>query len=83
MLQNTVPVPTTDAVTIRERLIGQITAPVRWTDTMRALDAGGPIALVECGPGRVLTGLAKGYENITAYAVDETPIEFIAEEVMQ
>ena len=50
---------------------------------MHALTADAETALIECGPGRVLTGLAKGYENVTAYAIDETQIEFIAEEVMQ
>lgn len=83
VVQNTMPMPTTDAVTIRRHLIDQITSPVRWTETMQALTADAETALIECGPGRVLTGLAKGYENVTAYAIDETQIEFIAEEVMQ
>ncbi|MRR13085.1 ACP S-malonyltransferase [bacterium] len=83
ILQNTAPVPTTDASTIRARLIDQITAPVRWSETMSALSAIGEMAVVETGPGRVLTGLAKGYENITPYSLEESGIEMIAEEVMQ
>lgn len=82
VVQNTAPTPVSDAETIRRHLIDQITSPVRWTETMRALTADGETSLIECGPGRVLTGLAKGYDNVTAYPIDETQIEFIAEEVM-
>jgi len=31
--------------------------PVRWTETVRAMLGGGAKVLVECGPGKVLTGL--------------------------
>ena len=37
VLQNTDPTPETDGERIRERLIAQITSPVRWTETMAAL----------------------------------------------
>jgi [acyl-carrier-protein] S-malonyltransferase len=44
----------------RERLVRQLTSPVRWTDEMLALAARHPDALyVEMGPGSVLTGLMK------------------------
>jgi [acyl-carrier-protein] S-malonyltransferase len=82
VVQNTMPMPASDAATIRRHLIGQITSPVRWTETMQALTADAETAVIECGPGRVLTGLARGYEHVTAYPIDETQIEFIAEEVM-
>ncbi|MHB9003267.1 MAG: ACP S-malonyltransferase [Coriobacteriia bacterium] len=82
VVQNTMPIPASDAETIRRHLIGQITSPVRWTETMHALTADAETAIIECGPGRVLTGLAKGYEHVIAYPIDETQIEFIAEEVM-
>jgi len=82
VVQNTVPEPTTDAETIRERLIGQITSPVRWTETMVALSTDGPVVLIEAGPGTVLRGLARGLEGITAVSVEDTPLETIAEEVV-
>lgn len=82
VVQNTLPEPTTDAETIRERLTAQITAPVRWTETMGALGANGPIVLIEAGPGTVLKGLTRGIEGITAVSVEETPLEVIAEEVV-
>jgi [acyl-carrier-protein] S-malonyltransferase len=46
-----------DANSIRAALVEQLVKPVRWTQTVQALIAGGARAIVECGPGRVLTGL--------------------------
>jgi [acyl-carrier-protein] S-malonyltransferase len=42
---------------IRALLIQQLASPVRWTDLVRALLAAGATTLVECGPGKALTGL--------------------------
>lgn len=42
---------------IRDALVQQLVKPVRWTETVRAMLAGGAKVLVECGPGKVLTGL--------------------------
>lgn len=46
-----------DAASIREALVQQLVKPVRWTETVRAMLGGGAKALIECGPGKVLTGL--------------------------
>jgi [acyl-carrier-protein] S-malonyltransferase len=46
-----------NAASIREALVQQLVKPVRWTETVRAMLAGGAKVLVECGPGKVLTGL--------------------------
>ena len=46
-----------DAAGIREALVQQLVKPVRWTETVRAILAGGAKVLIECGPGKVLTGL--------------------------
>jgi [acyl-carrier-protein] S-malonyltransferase len=77
--QNTDPTPATDGDVIRERLIKQITSPVRWTETMQSLAADGPITLIEAGPGNVLAGLAKRVEGVSAYSVESTPLETIVE----
>lgn len=82
VVQNSEPVATTDAATIRARLARQMVSPVRWTETMNALVAAGAGALVECGPGRVLSGLAKRVPELTAYAVEDAGIDAIAEEVL-
>lgn len=42
---------------IREALVRQLYRPVRWVATIEAMKAAGVQALVECGPGKVLTGL--------------------------
>ena len=81
VLQNTDPTPETDGERIRERLVTQITSPVRWTETMAALAADGPVALIEAGPGSVLCGLAKRIENLTALAVETTDLETLVQEV--
>lgn len=44
---------------IRAVLVRQIASPVRWVETIRAMAARGARAFVECGPGKVLTGLNK------------------------
>lgn len=44
---------------IRASMLAQIANPVRWTDDLAALAAGGATRFVEFGPGAVLTGLAK------------------------
>ena len=49
----------TDPEGLRDRLRRQLAAPVRWTDCVIALTVLGVEALVELGPGGVLTGLAK------------------------
>lgn len=49
----------TDLARIREALVRQAAGPVRWVESVRALQARGVAAIVECGPGRVLGGMAK------------------------
>ncbi|MEP6998711.1 MAG: ACP S-malonyltransferase [Betaproteobacteria bacterium] len=44
---------------VRDALARQAASPVRWADTMRAFAADGVTHIVECGPGMVLTGLAR------------------------
>ncbi|HTE42781.1 MAG TPA: ACP S-malonyltransferase, partial [Steroidobacteraceae bacterium] len=52
-----------DADSIRAALVEQLIKPVRWTDTVRALLSSGATAIVECGPGKVLTGLNRRIER--------------------
>jgi [acyl-carrier-protein] S-malonyltransferase len=52
-----------DAQSIRAALIEQLVKPVRWTQTVQALLASGVRVIVECGPGRVLTGLNRRIEK--------------------
>lgn len=49
----------TEADRIRDALYRQAFGPVRWVECVQALKARGVTAVVECGPGKVLAGLAK------------------------
>ena len=51
--------PVGDGETIRKLLIQQVTAPVRWAQTMKYLAEQDVKTIYEIGPGKVLTGLAK------------------------
>jgi [acyl-carrier-protein] S-malonyltransferase len=48
-----------NADAIRDTLVRQVESPVRWVETVRKMAADGVDKLVECGPGKVLTGLNK------------------------
>ena len=57
--QNVDAKPYTEVAQIQENLISQLTAPVRWTQTVQNMTADGATLFVECGPGKVLQGLVK------------------------
>ena len=59
IFQNVDAKPTQSVPEIRDRLIRQLTAPVRWADCATAMVASGCELVIECGPGKVLTGLAR------------------------
>ncbi|MCE8032350.1 [acyl-carrier-protein] S-malonyltransferase [Billgrantia tianxiuensis] len=48
-----------DVETLRTRLVEQLYQPVRWTSCVEAMEAAGASVFIECGPGKVLTGLGK------------------------
>lgn len=49
----------TDVDVIKKNLIAQLTAPVRWTQSVQNMAADGALSFIECGPGKVLQGLVK------------------------
>lgn len=57
--QNVVAKPVSNPEEIKVNLIRQLTAPVRWTQTMQQMIADGASEVVEVGPGKVLQGLFK------------------------
>lgn len=57
--QNVDAKPYTDAAAIQRNLVAQLTAPVRWTQSVAQMAADGATLFVECGPGKVLQGLVK------------------------
>ena len=57
--QNVAAKAVTDPVEIQKNLIAQLTAPVKWTQTMQQMIADGASEVIEVGPGNVLQGLFK------------------------
>ena len=59
VVQNFTALPESDPAKIRENLMAQLTAPVRWTQSVRQMTSDGALLFVESGPGKVLQGLVK------------------------
>jgi len=57
--QNVNAMPSVDPDIIKTNLISQLTSPVRWTQSILNMIAGGATSFVEVGPGNVLSGLIK------------------------
>lgn len=57
--QNVTAAPVSDPDEIRKNLIAQLTAPVKWTQTVQRMTADGATHFTEVGPGKVLQGLVK------------------------
>ena len=57
--QNVNALPSTDVAQIKKNLIAQLTAPVRWTQSVQNMVKDGATNFIECGPGKVLQGLVK------------------------
>nr|WP_299031078.1 ACP S-malonyltransferase [uncultured Tenacibaculum sp.] len=64
--QNVVAKAVTNPSEIKENLIAQLTAPVRWTQCVQAMIADGGTDFVEVGPGKVLQGLMRKIDRSVA-----------------
>ena len=73
--QNVTAKATTDPDEIKRNLVAQLTAPVRWTQTMQQMIGDGANEVVEVGPGKVLQGLFKKVDRsfITSSAAVAVP----------
>ena len=62
----------TDPEKIRQLLVEQIYSPVRWTGCIQAIVESGAQHLVECGPGKVLSGLNRRIDKtLQSYSLEE------------
>jgi len=62
-----------DPKKIKQLMIEQITAPVLWVDCVNTLTASGIDTVVECGAGKVLSGLCKRIErSLSSYATEDS-----------
>jgi [acyl-carrier-protein] S-malonyltransferase len=57
--QNVMATAVTEVQTLKENLVAQLTAPVKWTQSVQNMWGDGFVQFVECGPGNVLQGLVK------------------------
>lgn len=57
--QNVDAKPSSDVAVIKKNLVSQLTAPVRWTQSVQNMAKDGGSVFIECGPGKVLQGLVK------------------------
>ena len=61
----------TDAQEIKDNLVKQLTAPVRWTNEVLNMIRDGATDFTECGPGKVLQGtIAKISRDVTAHGIE-------------
>ncbi len=63
---------------VRDALVRQLYLPVQWTGCVQALVARGVVRVAECGPGKVLSGLAKRIDKSLESRALGTPGEFDA-----
>lgn len=76
LVQNTSAAVVSDLDTLKRDLLAQLYSPVRWVESMQRLAECGVTALVECGPGKVLSGLNKRcVKGVDTYNLD-TPEAF-------
>lgn len=61
--QNVTATAVTEVQTLKENLVAQLTAPVKWTQSIQNMWGDGFVQFVECGPGNVLQGLVKKIER--------------------
>ena len=59
LVQNVTARPAVDLDALRQQLVEQLYSPVRWVESIEYIAAQGVTDLVECGPGKVLSGLNK------------------------
>ncbi|MDE0659382.1 MAG: ACP S-malonyltransferase [Gammaproteobacteria bacterium] len=70
VVQNYSAAPATNAGTIRDNLVRQLTSPVRWSASVSTMANSGSESFVECGPGSVLAGLARRIDrSLTVHGI--------------
>jgi [acyl-carrier-protein] S-malonyltransferase len=80
LLDMTIPVvtnvealPNADSARIKELLVAQVSAPVRWDESVRQMISLGVTSFIEIGPGKVLSGLVKRIDKeVTTANIEDT-----------
>jgi [acyl-carrier-protein] S-malonyltransferase len=72
VIANATAEPNTDPGRIVELLLTQVTAPVRWVETIQRMALNGVDTVIELGPGKVLSGLARRIDkSLRVYSVED------------
>ena len=71
----------TDTDAIKDALVRQAASPVRWVETIQMMKASGIERVIECGPGKVLSGLVKRItpELLTDAIIDQASMDTLLE----
>ena len=73
VIQNAAVRAFSSAYQIKQALVEQLYRPVRWIETIQAIAAGGATTVLECVPGKVLTGLNKRIDaSLNCLAISDT-----------
>lgn len=81
-LINNVDVAILDApANIKDALVRQAASPVRWVETVQKIASEGIVHVVECGPGKVLSGLVKRIDGglVGEAIVDQASLDKVLE----
>lgn len=73
VVTNVEALPNADSTRVKELLVTQVSAPVRWDDSIREMRRLGVASVVEIGPGKVLAGLVKRIDKeIVTYTIEDS-----------
>ena len=73
VVTNVEALPNLESIRIRELLVTQVSAPVRWDDSVREMVRLGVSSFLEIGPGKVLSGLVRRIDKeVSTFNVEDT-----------
>ncbi|MDF2065980.1 ACP S-malonyltransferase [Bacillus sp. Cr_A10] len=83
VISNVTALPVTEASSIKNLLVEQLYSPVRWEESVEKMLELGVNVFIECGPGKVLSGLVKKIDrSVTTYCVyDEASLQQVITEL--
>lgn len=83
VISNVTALPVTEAANIKNLLVEQLYSPVRWEESVQQMIELGVTVFIECGPGKVLSGLVKKIDrSVTTYCVyDEASLQQVLTEL--
>ena len=83
VISNVTALPVTEAANIKNLLVEQLYSPVRWEESVQQMIELGVTVFIECGPGKVLSGLVKKIDrSVTTYCVyDEATLQQVLTEL--